>query len=177
MANESESSSASDRGKNAPAKMSQLQIILIFVTGVCFLINALVSLSHSYGPNDHKHAIHQAVDDFKKGVDKKSKVAGGNVKIDMDAEAMPGAKKDNVIKPISNLPKTKPQSKIAKLSCGQYGGPADEFASEMVYWSDIPSDSHYVSPLRSQRGSRRQYMTFEPDGGNFPVAIICSKLS
>lgn len=61
-------------------------------------------------------------------------------------------------------------SEIASLSCAKHGGPPDEAAQEMVYWSDIPSDSLYVSPLRQKRGSRRQYMTFEPDGGGWNVS-------
>ena len=61
-------------------------------------------------------------------------------------------------------------SKIASLSCEKHGGPPDEFAQEMVYWSDVPSDSLYVSPLRQKRGERRQYMTFEPDGGGWNVS-------
>jgi hypothetical protein len=38
---------------------------------------------------------------------------------------------------------------MATLRCEQtYGGPLDEYAQEMVYWHDIPSDSLYLSPLR-----------------------------
>lgn len=32
---------------------------------------------------------------------------------------------------------------------------------------DIPSDTHYVSPFHAKKGERRQYMTFEPDGGGW----------
>lgn len=61
-----------------------------------------------------------------------------------------------------------PESKIAQLSCEQFGGPQDQYASqEMVYWSDIPSDALYSSPLRKKRGEHRRYMTFEPDGGGW----------
>ena len=55
---------------------------------------------------------------------------------------------------------------LGGLTCEKYGGPSDEFAAEMVYWSDIPSDSSYVSPFKNTPGEERvQYMTFEPDLG------------
>ncbi|CAB9525784.1 GDP-fucose protein O-fucosyltransferase [Seminavis robusta] len=63
--------------------------------------------------------------------------------------------------------KNLPQSKIASLNCDSYGGPSNDFANEMVYWDDIHSDAQYVSPFRKKLGSRRQYMTFEPDGGGW----------
>ena len=50
------------------------------------------------------------------------------------------------------------------LDCRPYGGPDD--AQEMVYWRDIPSDSLYVSPFRTQR-QNRQYLTLERDGAGF----------
>lgn len=52
---------------------------------------------------------------------------------------------------------------IAGLSCESYGGPSDEFASEMLYWKDIPSDSSFVSPFYDPE----KYITFEPDIGGF----------
>ena len=54
---------------------------------------------------------------------------------------------------------------LAGLECGEYSGPSEETASEMVYWRDIPSDAEYVSPLK--RNDTRQYLTFEPDEGGF----------
>jgi len=62
--------------------------------------------------------------------------------------------------------------KLAGLSCAKYGGPSDESANEMVYWSDIPSDSSYASPFKKKapnlRGKKMiQYMTFEPDEGGW----------
>lgn len=57
--------------------------------------------------------------------------------------------------------------RMGHLSCTSHGGPADEFAQEMVYWRDIESDRHYVSPFHVKKGERRRYMTFEPDGGGW----------
>jgi len=52
---------------------------------------------------------------------------------------------------------------LSDLSCSKYGGPQDEFSEEMVYWSDIPSDSKYKSPFYDED----KYLTFEPDFGGF----------
>jgi len=52
---------------------------------------------------------------------------------------------------------------IAGLSCSDHGGPDDESASEMIFWSDIPSDSNYKSPFYDPE----KYITFEPDGGGW----------
>jgi len=58
---------------------------------------------------------------------------------------------------------------ISGLSCAEYGGPSDEIASEMVYWSDIPSDSKFMSPFKHhhKKGGEEMFMTFEPDGGGW----------
>ena len=58
---------------------------------------------------------------------------------------------------------------LSHLSCDKYGGPSPEIASEMVYWSDIPSDANYMSPFHNgnKHESDRKYMTFEPDGGGW----------
>ena len=58
---------------------------------------------------------------------------------------------------------------LAHLSCKDFGGPDDEFAQEMVYWADIPSDANYMSPFHNgnKHESDRKYMTFEPDGGGW----------
>mmetsp|Transcript_775 Transcript_775/g.1319 ORF Transcript_775/g.1319 Transcript_775/m.1319 type:complete len:544 (+) Transcript_775:274-1905(+) len=60
---------------------------------------------------------------------------------------------------------------LGGLKCESYGGPDDEIAvKEMVYWSDIPSDSKFVSPFKlnnNAKGGTTQYMTFEPDGGGW----------
>jgi GDP-fucose protein O-fucosyltransferase len=55
------------------------------------------------------------------------------------------------------------------LNCKAYGGPSPEIAQEMVYWKDIPSDRHFVSPFKEKvsNSGRKMYMTFEPDGGGW----------
>lgn len=54
------------------------------------------------------------------------------------------------------------ESVLSGLNCDAFGGPPREKAQEMVYWSDIPSDSQYVSPFHEKRGQHRRYLTFEP---------------
>jgi hypothetical protein len=55
------------------------------------------------------------------------------------------------------------QHPIAGLSCKDHGGPDDESAQEMVFWSDIPSDSTHISPFYDPE----KYLTFEPDIGGW----------
>ena len=54
------------------------------------------------------------------------------------------------------------QHKLAGLKCQEkYGGPQDDYAAkEMVFWSDIPSDSGYKSPFLA--GEEEKFLTFEP---------------
>lgn len=143
---EAASTGESQEKSGEAAKMPKLQLLLGTMLGVVFIGNTFVSLSHSYAPNSvsgHNLAIHEAVADFKKGMSRKVKDV---------TPAVDGA------------------SKIASLSCEAYGGPPQQYAEEMVYWSDIPSDAKYISPLKKKRGERRQYMTFEP--GTFTSIFV-----
>jgi hypothetical protein len=65
-----------------------------------------------------------------------------------------------------------PNHTLAGLNCTAFGGPSEDIAQEMVYWSDIPSDSKFVSPFFQRKSgdddkAHVQYMTFEPDGGGW----------
>jgi len=53
--------------------------------------------------------------------------------------------------------------RLAGLDCSAHGGPSNDKAAEMVYWSDHPSDSAHVSPFYDCK----KYMTFEPDRGGW----------
>ena len=56
--------------------------------------------------------------------------------------------------------------RLAGLKCQMYGGPADEYAEkEMVFWSDLPSDSRYKSPFL--HSDEERFLTFEPDHGGW----------
>ena len=52
---------------------------------------------------------------------------------------------------------------VAGLSCADHGGPSDEIADQMVFWSDIEADSEYKSPFYDEE----KYISFEPDHGGF----------
>ena len=57
--------------------------------------------------------------------------------------------------------------KVAGLSCSDHSSPIpDEDVQGMVYWSDIPSDSHFESPFKKV-GPTTKYLTFEPDEGGW----------
>jgi hypothetical protein len=75
---------------------------------------------------------------------------------------------------------TSDEHSLGGLKCESYGGPDDEIAAkEMVYWSDITSDSKYVSPFKKNndaKGGATQYMTFEPGRSSDDVLFIMSPL-
>uniref|UniRef100_A0A7S4W364 O-fucosyltransferase family protein n=1 Tax=Ditylum brightwellii TaxID=49249 RepID=A0A7S4W364_9STRA len=55
---------------------------------------------------------------------------------------------------------------LAGLSCVDHNGPESiESASDVVYWSNIPSDAEYKSPFYDP--SEEKYLTFEPDHGGW----------
>lgn len=60
------------------------------------------------------------------------------------------------------------------LNCAKYGGPSDEVAEELVYWTDVPpSDAQYLSPFHPMHSAdenghfQEKYISFEPDSGGF----------
>mmetsp|Transcript_25213 Transcript_25213/g.36971 ORF Transcript_25213/g.36971 Transcript_25213/m.36971 type:complete len:121 (+) Transcript_25213:242-604(+) len=55
---------------------------------------------------------------------------------------------------------------LAGLSCVDHNGPESiRLMSDVVYWSNIPSDAEYKSPLYDL--SKEKYLTFEPDHGGW----------
>lgn len=51
---------------------------------------------------------------------------------------------------------------VARLSCADHGGPADrKSVDEMVYWSDLPGDASYLSPMHD--AGEERFLTFEPE--------------
>jgi hypothetical protein len=59
-------------------------------------------------------------------------------------------------------------SRLGPLECENHGGPAPKFASEMVYWEDIPSDSRYVSPFATRKGHDKE---------EYPNYMVCRQFS
>ena len=74
----------------------------------------------------------------------------------MDAQPNPGAGAEETVE----------SHRVAGLNCDKYGGPSEEIAAEMVYWSDIPKDALFVSPY-ADYGKTPKYLTFEPDEGGW----------
>ena len=62
---------------------------------------------------------------------------------------------------------------VAHLNCADHGGPTDpDIVDEMVFWSDVPSDSSYLSPMHPLRDPHtsddvERYLSFEPDHGGW----------
>ena len=55
---------------------------------------------------------------------------------------------------------------LAGLDCSAHDGPNDvTVTQELVYWRDLPLDNEYISPMKIT--TDRQYLTFEPDGGEW----------
>lgn len=57
---------------------------------------------------------------------------------------------------------------VSGLNCADHGGPTNpKIIEEMIFWSDIPSDSDYVSPMYDPNAKEEKYLTFEPDQGGW----------
>jgi len=69
-------------------------------------------------------------------------------------------------------PRARPHP-VAHLDCADHGGPADPRAmDEMVFWSDIPADASYLSPMHPLNDpyapdDAERFLTFEPDSGGW----------
>ena len=62
---------------------------------------------------------------------------------------------------------------VAHLNCADHGGPNNQqIIDEMVFWSDIPSDASYLSPMHPLNDpftpdDTERFLTFEPDHGGW----------
>lgn len=62
---------------------------------------------------------------------------------------------------------------VAHLNCADHGGPTNQqIIDEMVFWSDIPSDASYLSPMHPLNDpytpdDTERFLTFEPDHGGW----------
>lgn len=143
---------------------SSLQTFLIVVMCICVLVMGHVNLAHTSSAVMDYHAysatMYQAIEDFRQGG--RANINNPQKQVQDD----PQQGESIIEKKAAAPPKLPGKSKIASLSCDIHGGPDLESAQEMVYWSDVPSDSLYVSPFRRKREGRK-YMTFEPDGGGW----------
>eukprot|EP00986_Skeletonema_menzelii_P005115 scaffold1811_cov145-Skeletonema_menzelii.AAC.6 len=106
--------------------------------------------------NVHKHAMRQF----------EMNHLGGHAKLDEQMKKQKIATKLQSTVTDSGEKPPPPVHDLAGLSCSDHGGPSDDLAKEMIYWSDIPSDDKFVSPIGAN-SDKRKYLTFEPDGGGF----------
>jgi hypothetical protein len=155
---------------------------LIIVIGGCCVVSAFVNILHAHNTT-HDTAVHQAMKEFMEEtpnmVKRKSngppqKAAAGidlHRKDEEDEEGAPERgnhyneeeHKTNANGDASTL--------VAHLSCAKHGGPEDEFAQEMVYWQDIPSDARYVSPFHAKHSQEKRYMVRSV--ALFTISQIC----
>ena len=142
---------------------------LIIVIGGCCVVSAFVNVLHAHNTT-HDTAVHQAMKEFMAEtpnmVKRKSNgpPQSASEGIDMhqkheeDEEEPPERGHfDNEEEHKTNA-NGDPSTLVAHLSCAKHGGPEDEFAQEMVYWQDIPSDARYVSPFHSKHSQEKRYM-------------------
>jgi hypothetical protein len=152
---------------------SRLSTVLVWFLGLCSLVSVSVNYIHAnsgqYLNNDH--AIARAMQDFTSY--KRPQVEKDDGDDEKDVEVIAHNVPEHLNKAKSDT-LSQPTSKLAGLNCDAYGGPEPEVAAEMVYWSDIPSDSEFVSPFHAKHGQHKRYLTFEPDGvrsGKFPCHL------
>lgn len=148
----------------APYSGSASSITKLLILGIviCFAISALMNVQHVYQEEEAMFALKKDLQDFA-ATDKSMEKLMDNAE-DQDDESEDHAT-ENVQPPQND--EQRAVSRLAHLSCAAHGGPADEFAQEMVYWQDISSDERFVSPFTPPDGQPRKYMTFEPDGGGW----------
>jgi len=102
--------------------------------------------------NVHKHAMRQF----------ELTHLGGHYRFDEEKKNQSAVKLQSAVTDSGEKPPP-PVHDLAGLSCSDHGGPSNDLAKEMIYWSDIPSDDKFISPIGA-RSSKRKYLTFEPDG-------------
>lgn len=199
------SDDASTNNSNRPAPMTPLQNTLMIGLGICCLLSVSANFLHSDTFDHHasttNSAVARAMKDFKRHALRKKSPAqvaaesahdkhlqfikgehgllGADELVALDDPE--GQHEDNdpehVDVELIRNPNVLPPSKIGSLECSAFGGPpTQEESLDMVYWHDIPSDAQYISPLKAKKGERRQYLTFEPDGGACIVACVAIAL-
>jgi len=158
-------------------------------------------LPHSYNTDTNnagtgklkgKSALQHKLDEFVKAREKRSKrtfrvnsqtnnINKGGRKIpfsEEEAQITSTSKKQNDNMNMQNHPIVSKNNKeqphpVAHLSCADHGGPNNQqIIEEMVFWSDIPSDSSYLSPMHPLNdphtpNDMERFLTFEPDSGGW----------
>ena len=82
--------------------------------------------------------------------------------IDNPIHASPPKNNENNNKTSINSPHP-----VSGLNCADHGGPTNpKIIDEMIFWSDIPTNSSYLSPM-CDTSAQEKYLTFEPDQGGW----------
>jgi hypothetical protein len=152
----------SSRDPLSPTSNSSSSLTKLLMLGIviCFVISAIVNLQHVYQEEEALYALKTDLHNFAVADKAMDKIVDSLVsEFDKDSH-----KKSDRNDLRNDEP---PERRLAHLSCAAYGGPADEFSQEMVYWQNISSDERFVSPFTPPKGQPRKYMTFEPDGGGW----------
>jgi hypothetical protein len=139
-----------------------LNDFFIGVFGLCFLLSLSLNFLHDTAtiPHDHTSALFNSIQSFKS--DAKNTIKKRHQR------QRPSTGRLEALRVLKNTDRSSSSTtKVAQLNCEKWGGPSNDLAQEMVYWEDISSDEHFVSPFFDQRGGETKYMTFEPDGGGW----------
>ena len=157
------SSGASSGG--APSTNAASQTYILFVLTCLFVTMTGNFLHHQLADphNIHKHSMRRF----------EMTNLGGHLKsIDEEKKKQGASKMQSGILNSGEKPPP-PVHDLAGLNCLDHGGPSNDLANEMVYWSDIPSDEKFVSPIGAN-SKRKKYLTFEPDGKSTIARTECS---
>ena len=132
--------------------------MLLVGLAVCCVLSTCTNLLHhdAFVHNPTNTALARAIKEFKQG--------GRQFK---KQPRLPKSNNDTRMVDLTpaDVSRMTASSTLAGLRCEPYGGPSWEHAKEMVYWRNIPSDQTFESPLKARQADKRQYLTFEPDGG------------
>jgi hypothetical protein len=140
--------------------------MLIVVIGGCCVVSAFVNILHAHNTT-HDTAVHQAMKEFleetpnmiKRKSNGPPQEAAKVIDMHQEDEGEPPERGHHYNEEEHKTDANgAPSALVAHLSCAKHGGPDDQFAQEMVYWQDIPSDARYVSPFHSKHGQEKRYM-------------------
>ena len=163
---------------NAPSTNASSQTYLLFLATCLFVTMTGNFLHHHIADphNIHKHAQLQFEMQHLGGAHKEihNELLKKQRKVQQVATSngIVSSEVSNSDTTNNNKAKVPPLHELSGLNCVDHGGPSNDFAKEMIYWKDIPSDAKFKSPIGNDPKNRK-YLTFEPDG---KVVVSCEKI-
>jgi hypothetical protein len=136
------------------SRMNQHRMTL-FVLGGCIALIVVLNLSYVPGPVRNPSSF-----------DKRTSSRSSSNKDPKPTRQGGGSNSINDDLNNSNNNNNNKDHRLGGLNCDRFNGPSEDIASEMVYWSDIPDDSKFISPYANV-GPQKKYLTFEPDEGGW----------